>query len=71
LLPLVTFDCLFVCSTEHNDLSAEFPLIKRAMQERLFELGATRFQSDANGKIDAAGAESAAANGDWWRPWMQ
>eukprot|EP00037_Helgoeca_nana_P034114 m.420597 g.420597 ORF g.420597 m.420597 type:complete len:523 (-) comp32655_c0_seq1:140-1708(-) len=65
--------CLFNISadvTEHNDLSASYPRIKATLQARLAQLGATTFQSDAMGTIDAAGALSAAERDDWWKPWL-
>mmetsp|Transcript_79360 Transcript_79360/g.233146 ORF Transcript_79360/g.233146 Transcript_79360/m.233146 type:complete len:508 (-) Transcript_79360:77-1600(-) len=65
--------CLFNITadpTEHQDLSAEFPDIKASLKDRLDTLGATLFQSDADGQMDVEAANAAAQASDWWCPWL-
>jgi len=65
--------CLFnvtADSTEHMDLSADFPKVKASLTSRLEALGKTVFQSDLGGKMDLEGAQAAAKDADWWCPWL-
>lgn len=66
--------CLFNITadpTEHVDLALKFPAVVSRLRERLSKLGATTYQSDANGTIDAPGVLAAAQHDHWRKPWLQ